>query len=197
MLWYTVTTDLAVFWLVFFFCLGFVLFSSNKQTKTFINHTDGLEEEEMTGSIMILSWSFLFFYKCVLVNITQEEGCEGGKRWEEGGKEGETEKRLFGFFCVFFFSLLTEATAILLFDSFCHQLAAKSANLHQTGNHPKFERLVNQDLALSCFSFLLISIFTLSPPLFVHSSSGRHCGRGKWTQPHHHHHHQPKLLPPR
>lgn len=72
-----------------------------------------------------------------------EGGTEEG---EEGTEEGETEA-FWGFLGggEVVFRLLTEATAILPSDSFCHQLAAKSAKLHQTGSRPEFERLVNQD----------------------------------------------------
>lgn len=92
-----------------------------------------------------------------------------------GGAEGETEEKLFVFLgAMFFFHLLTEATAIPPSDSFCHQLAAKSAKLHQTGSRPKFECLVNQDLALSGYFFpSFLSILTLAL-----GSSGCHCGRG-------------------
>lgn len=86
------------------------------------------------------------------------EGNEGGREeWRERQK-----KRFLFFWGGCFFRLLTEATAILPSDSFCHQLAAKSAKLHLTGSRPKFERLVNQDLALcGFFSFFSFS-FSLS-----------------------------------
>lgn len=106
------------------------------QTNTLINHRDSLEErkkgldEMRKGGVhnpeLIVSFLSLYLFNVFWVNIRQEKG-----RGPPSRRLCRHQKREAYFFSPPSHLILTEAATVTVchpFDSFCHQLAAKSAS---------------------------------------------------------------------